>query len=94
MLRQLVSGRNPKVCHFLPNSLHFHSLPDDDWRERHPSFQEAKLSEHLAFIESLRVVGATHGVHPEQADGVMNAGTLRLTSHEKAEIEALNELTV
>ena len=93
-------------------------LPDDDWRKNHPSFQEPKLSEHLALVESLRAVGAKHGrspgevaiawtlTHPavtgaivgarsaEQADGVMNAGTLRLTSREKTEIEAPSELTV
>jgi aryl-alcohol dehydrogenase-like predicted oxidoreductase len=93
-------------------------LPDDDWRKHHPSFQELKLSEHLALVERLRAVGARHGrspgevaiawtlAHPavtgpivgarraKQADGVMNAGTLRLTNQEKAELEAPNEVTV
>ena len=93
-------------------------LPDDDWRKDHPSFQEPKLSEHLALVERLRAVGAKHSrsagevaiawtlAHPavtgaivgarsaKQADGVMNAGTLRLTSREKAEIEEPNEVTV
>jgi aryl-alcohol dehydrogenase-like predicted oxidoreductase len=93
-------------------------LPDDDWRKHDPSFQEPRLSEHLALVERLRAVGAQHGRSPgevaiawtlghpavtgaivgarsaKQADGVMNAGTLRLTSREKAEIEAPNEVTV
>jgi aryl-alcohol dehydrogenase-like predicted oxidoreductase len=93
-------------------------LADDDWRKRHPDFQEPRLSEHLALVERLRAVGAKHGRSPgevaiewtlgqpavtgaivgarsaEQADGVMGAGTLRLTSQEKTEIEAPNEVTV
>jgi aryl-alcohol dehydrogenase-like predicted oxidoreductase len=93
-------------------------LADDDWRKRHPSFQEPKLSEHLALVERLRSVGAEHGRSPgeiaiawalghpavtgaivgarsaEQADGVMGAGTLRLTIEEKAEIEAPSKVAV
>jgi aryl-alcohol dehydrogenase-like predicted oxidoreductase len=93
-------------------------LPNDDWRKHHPSFQEPRLSEHLALVERLLAVGARHGRsagevaiawalgHPavtgaivgarsaKQVDGVMNAGTLRLTSQEKAEIEAPDEVTV
>jgi aryl-alcohol dehydrogenase-like predicted oxidoreductase len=93
-------------------------LPDDDWRKRHPSFQEPRLSEHLALVERLRTVGAKHDrlpgevaiawtlAHPavtgaivgarsaKQANGVMNAGTLRLTSQEKTEIQASREVTV
>jgi aryl-alcohol dehydrogenase-like predicted oxidoreductase len=93
-------------------------LADDDWRKRHPDFQEPRLSEHLALVERLRAVGAPHGrspgevaigwtlAHPavtgaivgarsaDQADGVMGAGTLRLTSQAKAEIEAPSEVTV
>jgi aryl-alcohol dehydrogenase-like predicted oxidoreductase len=93
-------------------------LPNDDWRKHHPSFQEPRLSEHLALVERLLAVGAQHGRsagevaiawalgHPavtgaivgarsaKQVDGVMNAGTLRLTSQEKAEIEAPDEVTV
>jgi aryl-alcohol dehydrogenase-like predicted oxidoreductase len=37
------------------------------------------------------IVGARRA---KQADGVMNAGTLRLTNQEKAELEAPNEVTV
>jgi aryl-alcohol dehydrogenase-like predicted oxidoreductase len=41
------------------------------------------------------VTGAIVGARSaEQADGVMGAGTLRLTSQEKTEIEAPNEVTV
>ena len=93
-------------------------LADDDWRKRHPDFQEPRLSEHLALVERLRAVGAKHGrspgevaiawtlAHPavtgaivgsrsaEQADGVMRAGMLRLTTQEKAEIEAPAEAAV
>ena len=92
-------------------------LADDDWRKGHPDFQEPRLSEHLALVERLRTVSASHGrspgevaigwtlAHPavtgaivgarsaEQADGVMGAGTLRLTNQEKAEIEAPSEVT-
>ena len=39
-------------------------LADDDWRKRHPDFQEPRLSEHLALVERLRAVGATHGRSP------------------------------
>jgi aryl-alcohol dehydrogenase-like predicted oxidoreductase len=93
-------------------------LPNDDWRKHHPSFQEPRLSEHLALVERLLAVGAQHGRsageiaiawtlgHPavtgaivgarsaKQVDGVMNAGTIRLTIQEKAEIEAPDEVTV
>ena len=91
-------------------------LPDDDWRKHHISFQEPRLSEHLALVERLRTVGARYGRSPgevaiawtlghravagaivgarsaEQVDGVMNAGTLRLTNQERAEIEAASEV--
>jgi aryl-alcohol dehydrogenase-like predicted oxidoreductase len=40
------------------------ALPDDDWRRGNPSFQEPKLSEHLALVERLRAVGAMHGRSP------------------------------
>jgi aryl-alcohol dehydrogenase-like predicted oxidoreductase len=94
------------------------NLPNDDWRKHHSSFQEPKLSEHLALVERLRAVGAQHRRSPgevaiawtldhpavtgaivgarsaQQADGVMNAGTLHLTSREKTEIETPNEMTV
>ena len=39
-------------------------LADDDWRKRHPDFQEPRLSEHLALVERLRAVGVTHGRSP------------------------------
>jgi aryl-alcohol dehydrogenase-like predicted oxidoreductase len=39
-------------------------LADDDWRKRHPDFQEPRLLEHLALVERLRAVGATHGRSP------------------------------
>lgn len=91
-------------------------LPDDDWRKHHISFQEPRLSEHLALVERLRTVGAKYGRSPgevaiawtlghhavtgaivgarsaQQVDGVMNAGTLRLTNRERAEIEAASEV--
>jgi len=40
------------------------SMPDNDWRKRDPSFQEPRLSEHLALVERLREVGERHGTTP------------------------------
>lgn len=37
------------------------SLPEDDWRSRHPEFQEPNLSRNLDLVEALREVGAAHG---------------------------------
>jgi aryl-alcohol dehydrogenase-like predicted oxidoreductase len=42
-------------------------LADDDWRKRHPDFQEPRLLEHLALVERLRAVGATHGRSPGES---------------------------
>ena len=39
-------------------------LPDDDWRKRHPSFQEPRLSEHLALVERLRSASVEHDRSP------------------------------
>jgi aryl-alcohol dehydrogenase-like predicted oxidoreductase len=49
-------------------------LPADDWRTRHPEFQEPKLSQNLQLVERLRKVGAKHGRTPGQ---VAIAWTLR-----------------
>lgn len=37
------------------------SLPSDDWRSRHPEFQEPSLSRNLELVEALREIGAAHG---------------------------------
>ena len=50
------------------------SMPDNDWRKRDPSFQEPRLSEHLALVERLREVGERHGTTP---GAVAVAWTLR-----------------
>lgn len=49
-------------------------LPEDDWRRRHPDFQEPQLSQNLALVERLREVGARHGRSPGE---VAVAWTLR-----------------
>jgi aryl-alcohol dehydrogenase-like predicted oxidoreductase len=49
-------------------------LPDDDWRKRHPDFNEPKLSAHLDLVERLRAVGDRHGYAP---GAVAVAWTLR-----------------
>ena len=38
------------------------TLPDDDWRKRHPRFNEPELSRHLALVDRLKQVGERHGV--------------------------------
>jgi len=36
-------------------------LPADDWRKRHPDFQEPQLSRNLRLVELLRTIGSRHG---------------------------------
>src|SRR2546425_12678135 len=36
-------------------------LPKDDWRSRHPDFNEPGLSRNLALVERLREIGNRHG---------------------------------
>jgi aryl-alcohol dehydrogenase-like predicted oxidoreductase len=50
------------------------SLPADDWRRGNPEFQEPKLSENLALVERVRVVGERRGKSPGE---VAIAWTLR-----------------
>lgn len=50
------------------------SLPESDWRSRHPRFQEPQLSRTLDFVEHLRAIGARHGASPGE---VAIAWTLR-----------------
>jgi aryl-alcohol dehydrogenase-like predicted oxidoreductase len=40
------------------------NLPPDDWRRNNPEFQEPKLSQNLALVDRLCVVGARHGKSP------------------------------
>jgi aryl-alcohol dehydrogenase-like predicted oxidoreductase len=37
------------------------ALPKDDWRHKHPDFNEPKLSRNLALVERLREIGKRHG---------------------------------
>lgn len=53
------------------------NLPDNDWRRRDPEFQEPKLSNNLALVEWLRVIGAKHG---SSAGEVAIAWTLQHTA--------------
>jgi aryl-alcohol dehydrogenase-like predicted oxidoreductase len=39
-------------------------LPKDDWRSRHPDFQEPRLSQTLQLVEKLREIGNRHGRSP------------------------------
>lgn len=50
------------------------SLPEDDWRSRHPEFQEPRLSRNLELVEILEKIGAAHGNSPGE---VAIAWTLR-----------------
>jgi aryl-alcohol dehydrogenase-like predicted oxidoreductase len=40
------------------------SLPADDWRRNNPEFQEPRLSQNLALVERLRIIGARHDKSP------------------------------
>jgi aryl-alcohol dehydrogenase-like predicted oxidoreductase len=40
------------------------NLPDDDWRKRHPDFQEPLLSRNLKLVRLLRAIGRAHGRTP------------------------------
>lgn len=40
------------------------NFPADDWRRRNPQFQEPRLSQNLALVETLRRIGAGHGRSP------------------------------
>src|SRR5712691_3945630 len=42
------------------------ALPADDWRKRHPDFQEPQLSRNLEMVKSLRVIGLPHARPPAQ----------------------------
>ena len=50
------------------------AFPGDDWRRRHPEFQEPKLARNLQLVEQLRAVGRRHGRSPGE---VAIAWTLR-----------------
>jgi len=39
-------------------------LPKDDWRSRHPDFNEPRLSRNLELVEELRTVGKRYGRSP------------------------------
>jgi aryl-alcohol dehydrogenase-like predicted oxidoreductase len=86
-------------------------LPHDDWRKRHPDFNEPNLSRNLELVERLKQIATRHGRSPgevaiawtlqnpavtgaivgarnaRQAEGVMRAGDLRLSSEELHQIE-------
>lgn len=40
------------------------NLPADDWRHKHPNFQEPLVSRNLRLVELLRTIGAQHGRTP------------------------------
>jgi len=50
------------------------TLPKNDWRSRHPNFQEPKLSRNLELVALLAEIAATHGRTPGE---VAVAWTLR-----------------
>jgi aryl-alcohol dehydrogenase-like predicted oxidoreductase len=41
-------------------------LPADDWRKRHPDFQEPQLSRNLRLVRLLRAIGKRHGRTPAE----------------------------
>jgi aryl-alcohol dehydrogenase-like predicted oxidoreductase len=41
-------------------------LPADDWRKRHPDFQEPRLSRNLKLVRLLSVIGKHHGRTPAE----------------------------
>jgi aryl-alcohol dehydrogenase-like predicted oxidoreductase len=41
-------------------------LPADDWRKRHPDFQEPRLSNNLKMVKLLRAIGRLHGRTPAE----------------------------
>jgi aryl-alcohol dehydrogenase-like predicted oxidoreductase len=41
-------------------------LPADDWRKRHPDFQEPQLSRNLRLVRLLRAIGRLHGRTPAE----------------------------
>lgn len=49
-------------------------MPDDDWRQSNPEFQEPRLTRNLELVEVLRSIGARHGRSPGE---VAVAWTLR-----------------
>ena len=42
------------------------ALPADDWRKRHPDFQEPRLSRNLKLVRLLKAIGRLHGRTPAQ----------------------------
>jgi aryl-alcohol dehydrogenase-like predicted oxidoreductase len=42
------------------------SLPADDWRKRHPDFQEPRLSRNLKLVSLLRTIGKRRGYTPAE----------------------------
>jgi aryl-alcohol dehydrogenase-like predicted oxidoreductase len=42
------------------------ALPADDWRKRHPDFQEPQLSRNLKLVRLLRAIGRLHGCTPAE----------------------------
>jgi aryl-alcohol dehydrogenase-like predicted oxidoreductase len=42
------------------------SLPADDWRKRHPDFQEPRLSHNLKVVRLLWAIGRLHGRTPAE----------------------------
>ena len=42
------------------------SLPADDWRKRHPDFQEPQLARNLRLVSLLRTIGRLHGSPPAE----------------------------
>jgi aryl-alcohol dehydrogenase-like predicted oxidoreductase len=41
-------------------------LPADDWRKRHPDFQEPRLSRNLRLVRLLRAIGRPQGSTPAE----------------------------
>ena len=52
---------SPMQAGLLSGSFDMSRVAEDDWRRKHPYFQEPALSQHLEFVERLRPIAARHG---------------------------------
>jgi aryl-alcohol dehydrogenase-like predicted oxidoreductase len=67
-----------------------------DWRRRSAEFQDPLLSRNLALRDALQPIASRYGVgarSPEQVDGWISAGRLRLDAADLAEIASALERT-
>ena len=64
-----VSGRLPMASGLLTGAMtreRIAALPADDWRKRHPDYQEPRLSRNMKLVSLLRTVGKRRGHTPAE----------------------------